>query len=150
MCHRLKHNPRQPRGQVLIYPSLGGELFDLKSYSCNADAPLLSSADARFYRKARCGAGEIPLHDAKFYPLSAQDFSCLPRTIVFSADVDPLRDDTALYVEQINTAGGEAQQVNEMGLVHDYIRARHVNKKACASFSRIGEAIKSLYQTPVK
>ncbi|MCP3690008.1 MAG: alpha/beta hydrolase, partial [Gammaproteobacteria bacterium] len=112
-----------------------------------AHAPLLCSEDIWFYRKARCGEGEIDLHDPEFYPLSAQDFAGLPRTIVFSADIDPLRDDAALYVEQINKAGGEARQVNEEGLVHDYIRARHVSKKARASFSRIGEAIKALTQS---
>ncbi|MCP3689906.1 MAG: alpha/beta hydrolase, partial [Gammaproteobacteria bacterium] len=82
LSHRLKHNPQKPQGQVLIYPSLGGELFDLKSYADNAHAPLLCSEDIWFYRKARCGEGEIDLHDPEFYPLSAQDFAGLPRTIV--------------------------------------------------------------------
>ncbi len=144
LCHRLKNNPQKPQGQVLIYPSLGGELFDLKSYIDNAHAPLLCNDDIGFYRKARCGEGEIPVRDPEFYPLSAQDFGGLPRTIAFSADIDPLRDDARFYVEQISTAGGEAKQVNEEGLVHDYIRARHMSKKARDSFRRIGEAIKAL------
>ncbi|MCP4186596.1 MAG: alpha/beta hydrolase [Gammaproteobacteria bacterium] len=143
LCHRLKHGPQKPAGQVLIYPSLGGDHFELESYRSNAHAPLLSSEDIQFYREARCGDQEMPLNDPEFYPLSAEGFDGLPRTVAFSADVDPLRDDAALYVEQINRAGGEAELVNEMGLVHDYIRARHVSKKAGDSFRRIGEAIKN-------
>ncbi len=83
----------------------------------------------------------LPLDDPEFYPLVAKDFYGLPRTIAFSADVDPLRDDSAFYVEQVNSAGGNATVYNEAGLVHDYLRARHGSKKAADSFRRIGEAI---------
>ncbi len=144
LCHRLKHYRQLPAGQVLIYPGLGGELFELESYRINAQAPLLSSNDVLFYRKARCREGTLPLQDPEFYPLAARDFSGLPRTIAFSADFDPLRDDAAFYVEQINRAGGNATVYNEAGLVHDYLRARHISKKAAASFRRIGEAIKEI------
>lgn len=142
MCHRLKGSDYLPQGQVLVYPSLGGEQFDLESYRSNANVPLLSTKDVLFYRRARCRNGVLPLHDPEFYPLSATDFSGLPRTIVFSADIDPLRDDSILYVDQINRAGGKSTLYNEPGLVHDYLRARHTSSKASASFRRIGEAIK--------
>ncbi len=144
LCHRLRASGQLPMGQVLIYPSLGGELFDLDSYRINANAPLLSTDDIHFYRKARCGDKSLPLDDPEFYPLAAKDFRGLPSTIAFSADVDPLRDDAAFYVEQINRAGGNATVYNEAGLVHDYLRARHTSKKAADSFRRIGEAIKAI------
>lgn len=142
LCHRLKASSRLPVGQVLIYPGLGGDLFDLDSYRVNAHAPLLSTDDIQFYRKARCRDESLPLDDPEFYPLAAKDFSGLPRTIAFSADIDPLRDDAAFYVEQINRSGGNATVYNEVGLIHDYLRARHTSKKAADSFRRIGEAIK--------
>lgn len=144
LCHRLKGSDQLPHGQVLVYPSLGGDQFDLESYRSNANAPLLSTEDVLFYRKVRCLDGVLPLDDPEFYPLSAADFSGLPKTIAFSADIDPLRDDSALYVDQINKAGGEATLCNEPGLVHDYLRARHSSSKASDSFRRIGEAIKVL------
>lgn len=142
LCHRLKASSQLPVGQVLIYPGLGGDLFDLDSYRVNAHAPLLSTDDIHFYRKARCRDESLPLDDPEFYPLAAKDFSGLPRTIAFSADIDPLRDDAAFYVEQINRSGGNATVYNEVGLIHDYLRARHTSKKAADSFRRIGEAIK--------
>lgn len=144
LCHRLKSSGQLPVGQVLIYPGLGGDLFDLKSYKDNANAPLLSTENIMFYRKVRCREETLPLDDPEFYPLSANDFSGLPRTIALSADIDPLRDDAAFYVEQINKAGGDATAYNEAGLIHDYLRARHTSKKAADSFRRIGEAIKSI------
>jgi len=131
LCHRLKTSAQAPSGQVLIYATLGGDLFDLKSYSANANAPLLSSEDIRFYRTIR-------------YPLLAKDFSGLPPTHAFSADVDPLRDDSALYVEKLKAAEVDAVWHNESGLVHDYLRARHTSRKAADSFQRIIETIKIL------
>lgn len=146
LCHRLKQSGQLPIGQLLIYPGLGGDLFDLESYRVNANAPLLSTEDVLFYRKARCHEKTLPLEDPEFYPLAAKDFSGLPKTIAFSADIDPLRDDAAFYVEQINMTGGNATVYNEAGLVHDYLRARHTSQKAADSFRRIAEAISGIGQ----
>ncbi len=35
LCHRLRNTTHRPQGQVLIYPSLGGDQFDLESYKTN-------------------------------------------------------------------------------------------------------------------
>ncbi len=144
LCHRLSSCAHKPAGQVLIYPSLGGDCFDLDSYRVNANAPLLSSEDIRFYRAARCADDEMPVNDAEFYPLLANDFSMTPPTIAFSADVDPLRDDARFYVNKLHAAGRSAEWINESGLVHDYLRARHVSDIAGAAFTRICDAIKTL------
>ncbi|MCP4432936.1 MAG: alpha/beta hydrolase [Gammaproteobacteria bacterium] len=141
LCHRLKNSSQLPLAQVLIYPGLGGDLFNLESYQVNAQAPLLTTDDIHFYRKSRCLKDPLPLDDAEFYPLAARDFGGLPATVAFSADIDPLRDDASFYVEQINKAGGNAKVYNEAGLIHDYLRARHTSQKAADSFRRIGEAI---------
>jgi acetyl esterase len=144
LCHRLKSETQQPAGQVLIYPGLGGDSFDLDSYRVNAQAPLLSTADIHFYRDVRGTDTGLALSDPEFYPLLADDFKDTPATIAFSADVDPLRDDAGLYVENLQSAGVEARWINEPGLVHDYLRARHVSAVAGAAFVRICEAIKTL------
>jgi acetyl esterase len=144
LCHRLRASRHKPAGQVLIYPALGGDCFDLASYRVYANAPLLSTEDILFYRGVRCATDELPTKDAEFYPLLADDFSAIPATIAFSADVDPLRDDARLYVEKLQAANVSAQWINEVGLVHDYLRARQVSAVAGAAFSRICEAIKTL------
>jgi len=144
MCHRLKTSAQKPSAQVLIYPALGGELFDLESYTTNANAPLLTTDDIRFYQDVRCKNGGTPVEDAEFYPLVAENFSGLPSTVAFSADIDPLRDDSCLYVEKLREAGVQAVWHNETGLTHDYLRARHSSQKAADSFSRICASIKAL------
>ena len=144
LAHRRQPGPRRPAGQVLIYPSLGGDLFDLESYRKNANAPLLSAADIRFYRGTRCAGDELPLDDAEFYPLVASRFAGCPPTIAISADVDPLRDDARLYVEKLQNEGVSAKWINEPGLVHDYLRARHVSARGAAAFTQICSAIREL------
>jgi acetyl esterase len=147
LCQRLKASANMPAGQVLIYPTLGGELLDLESYTSNANAPLLSSEDIHFYQTIRCNKGKLPKHDAEFYPLLAKDFSGLPPTRAFSADIDPLRDDSRLYVEKLRAAGVDAVWYNGPGLVHDYLRARHTSGKAAHGFKSIIEAIEALADT---
>lgn len=148
LCHRLKDSHSKPGGQVLIYPTLGGDLFDLESHRVNAAVPLLSTTDIRFYREIRSAGNEPPTNDPEFYPLCAERFDSIPDTIAFSADVDPLRDDAQLYVEKLRAAGGQAQWTNEPGLVHDYLRARHVSVTAAAAFERICAAITTLADNP--
>ncbi len=72
----------------------------------------------------------------------------MPPTVAFSADIDPLRDDSRLYVEKLSEAGVHAIWHNEPGLTHDYLRARHTSSKAADSFGRICAAIKELAETP--
>ncbi|MDJ0779074.1 MAG: alpha/beta hydrolase [Gammaproteobacteria bacterium] len=142
--HRLRQAAARPAGQVLIYPSLGGDCFDLASYRDNAEAPLLTTADIRFYRGVRCKDGIIPAGDAEYYPLVAADFGGLPPTVAQSADIDPLRDDADLYVQKLSAAGIAAEWINEPGLTHDYLRARHMSRRAGEAFTRVCEAITRL------
>ncbi|MFK7862572.1 MAG: alpha/beta hydrolase fold domain-containing protein, partial [Granulosicoccus sp.] len=72
------------------------------------------------------------------------DFSCLPPTVVFSAECDPLNDDGQQYCDFLQQAGGSAHWINEQGLVHGYLRARHSVQRATKSFDRIVHAIDSL------
>ncbi len=144
LAYRLKSSPQQVLGQVLIYPSLGGDQLELDSYRDNAEAPLLSTTDISFYRGSRCADDVLPLDDPEFYPLAAGDFRGIAPTIAFSADIDPLRDDARVYVERLQDAGVAARWINEPGLVHDYLRARHVSRVASAAFTRICDAISEL------
>lgn len=132
-------------GQVLIYPGLGGDASK-GSYVEHAHAPLLTREEILFYEKVRCG-GEAPQDDPTFAPLHDTDFSELPPTVVVTADCDPLRDDGAIYCEQITAAGGQAHWINEPGLVHGYLRARTSVKRAADSFERISVAVEALGQS---
>lgn len=129
---------RQPLGQVLIYPGLGGDR-SAPSYTDNAEAPLLRRSDLDGYRAALHGDG--PVADIRARPLAAPDLSGLAPAFVVSADVDPLRDDAPAYVARLRAAGIVADWRNEPELPHGYLRARRGSDRARRSFQAILSAI---------
>ena len=137
-CHALRGNP-QIKGQVLIYPGLGGDL-DAGSYLTHAQAPMLTRDDVLFYKDIR-HTGPAPEGDPTVSPLQDTDFTGLPPTLAIAAECDPLADDAPAYARKITQAGGRAQAITETGLVHGYLRARHSVPRATASFERITATI---------
>jgi acetyl esterase len=124
VTHHVRRHERAPVGQVLVYPGLGGET-DQGSYLTHAHAPMLTTRDTLYYAEIR-GGGLDWSADSRFAPLNDPDFSGLPNTVVISAECDPLSDDGRNYCEKINATGGKALWNNEPGLVHGYLRARHI------------------------
>ncbi len=81
-----------------------------------------------------------------FYPLLLDDFSGLPTCCAISADIDPLCDDADAYAQKLQQAGGKAGRINEPGLVHGYLRARHCSDKTKRSFERICQGLVDVAQ----
>ncbi len=132
-----------PVGQLLIYPGLGGEQLDLPSYVENAHAVHLATADVHYYWRQRAG-GDPPLADPTFAPLAATDLAGVCPCLAISADIDPLRDDAEAWCQRLRQHGVAAVAINEPGLVHGYLRARHMSRRAAASFQRITDGISRL------
>ncbi|WP_137111148.1 alpha/beta hydrolase [Rhodobacter sp. SY28-1] len=142
-CHALRGNP-QIKGQILIYPGLGGDLTQ-GSYLTYAHAPMLTRDDVLFYKDIRHD-GPAPDADPTVSPLQDTDFTGLPPTLAIAAECDPLADDAPAYAGEIRKAGGRAQSITEPGLVHGYLRARHSVPRATASFQRITDTITAFAQ----
>lgn len=140
VSHAVRGNGRQPAGQVLIYPGLGGRP-DRGSYVAHAEAPMLTMKDLVFYRDVRTGGQAMT--GPSYAPLSDTDFSGLPPTLIVTAECDPLSSDGEAYRDRILAAGGKAEWVEEKGLVHGYLRARHSVARARASFDRIVAALRA-------
>jgi acetyl esterase len=143
VAHHARGTGLAIAGQVLIYPSLGGDM-SRGSYVTHADAPQLSTRDMAFYQKIRTGGLAIAKGDPRFAPLRDRDFSGLPATVIFTAECDPLSSDGEAYRDVLLDAGGNAIWIEEAGLVHGYLRARTMASKAGASFDRIVAALKAL------
>ncbi|WP_309083949.1 alpha/beta hydrolase [Chelativorans sp.] len=141
LARQSRGHPRAPVGQVLIYPYLGGDM-ETGSYVAHADAPMLTTRDLRTYVATWTGGADVAA-DLRFMPLADDDFSGLPPTVIFSAECDPLSSDGKIYCERVRAAGGLAYQWEEHGLIHGYLRGRHMVDRARASFARIIHAIKA-------
>ena len=137
-CHALRGHP-MIKGQVLIYPGLGGDL-SAGSYLTHANAPMLTRDDVLFYKDIR-HVGPAPVGDPTVSPLQDTNFTGLPPTLAIAAECDPMADDAPTYAARITAAGGRAQAITEPGLVHGYLRARHSVPRARESFARITRTI---------
>jgi acetyl esterase len=130
------------RGQVLIYPGLGGGP-DQPGLTRHAHAPLLSAADILDYQALRAGPASAAA-DPTALPLRAARFEGLPPTAIFAAECDPLVSDAALYAARLAEAGVPVALTVEPGLVHGYLRARHSTAAGRAAFGRIAAALAGL------
>jgi acetyl esterase len=144
VSHATRGHKRRPSGQVLIYPGLGGDPHK-GSYIEHADAPMLTIHDLCFYDGVRAGGADVTA-DITFKPLADADYANLPPTVIVSAECDPLSSDGQSYCERVQADGGRCVWFNETGLVHGFLRARHMVGRARTSFSRIVEAAKVLGQ----
>ncbi len=142
VAHAARDTSRPADGQLLIYPGLGGDA-SAGSYVEHAEAPMLTTADVLYYDRVRTGDA-TPAADPTRDPLSDGDFSRLPPTVVVTAQCDPLSSDGEAYRDRILAAGGKAVWIEEPGLVHGYLRARHSVGRARASFDRIVRALAAL------
>lgn len=150
LCAALAHATRSDpelaphiMGQVLIYGAFGGDV-NAGSYIEHAQAPMLTRDEILFYMDIR-GSGRAD-RDPTYAPLKDSDFSHLPPTVLISADCDPVRDDSRDYRDRVQAADGRAHWINEPGLVHGYLRARHSAGRARDSFERISVAVEALGQ----
>lgn len=144
VAHHARGRLKGVLGQVLIYPGLGGDMSS-GSYVEHAQAPMLTRDECLYYQNLRCDE-PLPQGDPTFAPLQDGDFSNLPPTVLVTADCDPVRDDSRNYRDKIQKAGGKVHWINEPGLVHGYLRARHSGHRARDSFERISAAIEALGQ----
>jgi acetyl esterase len=142
VAHNARGHAQAPVGQVLIYPSLGGDMTK-GSYITHAEAPLLTTSDLQFYAHVRAGGADSS-NDPRYTPLVASDFADLPPTVIVTAECDPLSSDGETYRDRIVEAGGRAHWQEEQGLVHGYLRARHMSGRAGRSFARMVEAVAAL------
>ncbi len=145
VAHRARGRTDRVLGQVLIYGAFGGDV-NAGSYIEHAEAPMLTRDEILYYQRIRCEGGVLPEGDPTLAPLHDSDFSDLPPTVLVTADCDPVRDDSRDYRDRILAAGGKAHWINEKGLVHGYLRARHSVQRARDSFERISVAIEALGQ----
>ncbi|SFH92777.1 alpha/beta hydrolase [Albimonas pacifica] len=142
VVHASRGREGAPVGQVLIYPSLGGDPTR-GSFVLHADAPLLSRADRAFYASQR-DMSLVPDDDPRAWPLRDPDVSGLPMTVCINAQCDPLADDGKAYRDRILAVGGRAFSVEEPGLTHGFLRARHASRQAGLAFDRIVESLRAL------
>ncbi|MFK3974472.1 alpha/beta hydrolase [Pseudomonas sp. NPDC087358] len=146
VCLALREaGERQPVGQALVYPGLGGA-DDLPSRSECFDAPLLSTADLGFYEQLYVQQGE---QSPYAMPLNATDFRRLAPAFIAVAQFDPLRDDGVSYERALREAGVATEFEPGLGLVHGGLRGKGLVPEVDAVYRRLVAALLGFLRGPL-
>jgi acetyl esterase len=105
--------------QALIYPGTDATMSQ-PSIGQHADAPVLSRPKIEAFLAHYRGPDGLATQDPLLSPLWAADHSGLPPALVQTADLDPLRDEGALYATRLSDAGVPVRLTNYLGAPHGF------------------------------
>ena len=132
VSNKVRNVAIRPDAQVLIYPDLAGQINGPNKRRF-WDAPLLNQDEIGFYHKCAGLPPEKGLHDL----IRNFDNDNMPKTLLVSAEIDPLAEDCQAYIESLKKHGCDITFLEGLGLPHGFLRARHLSRKARRVFDEI-------------
>ena len=123
-----------PKRQILIYPALNNCYTEDSPYPSvkeNGTDYLLTAVKMEDYLKLYESSPK-DRQDPYFAPLMEKDYSGLPRTLILTAQLDPLRDEGEEYARRLQAAGNQVELHRIEGAMHGFfalgIRFYHVQE----------------------
>ncbi len=127
---------------MLIYPWLDAP-GEHESFKTHADAPILTAEAVQDFEALRLSGQPRP-KTPDYFPLMGDDFNTLPPSYISIAECDPLSDEGTLYNTLHMFSGGESVLMEEAGLMHGHLHARHHSARAMEAFEHICEGLQNL------
>lgn len=112
-----------PSRQILIYPSTAGDHSETSPYPSiheNGTDFLLTTKRINDYMELYTSS-EQDLLNPYLAPLLAKDLSNQPKTLIITAQYDPLRDEGEAYGERLREAGNEVEVYRMKDALHGFI-----------------------------
>lgn len=130
--------------QVLLYPAthMAG---DYASRTDNGEGYFLDTATMLWFAAHYLGE-EADLEDIRHSPLLG-DLAGTPRTLVVTAEYDPLRDEGEEYADRLEKAGVPVERVRYDGLVHGFIDMGVMSPAAGAALDDVVARVKTLLRS---
>ena len=109
------------RFQLLVYPATDAR-GRTASYEQLAEGFGLTREGMRWFLEHYLSGGEGAPNDARVSPLLAEDaaFAASPRTLVITAELDPLRDEGEAYADRLRAAGVAVETTRYDGMIHGF------------------------------
>lgn len=111
-----------PRSQVLIYPAVNNDFSNKSPFASVTE----NGKDYILTQKKLCDYMELykssdeDLHNPYFAPLLAEDLSKQPRTLILTAELDPLRDEGEAYGKKLKAFGNEVKVYRIPNVLHGF------------------------------
>jgi acetyl esterase len=107
-----------PRLVLLVYPVTDHE-FESPSMREDSTGGFLETHEMRWFYRHYCSDAD-EADDWRVSPMRAPDLGGLPRTLVVTAEHDPLRDQGEAFARRLAECGVEARCVRGTGLFHGF------------------------------
>lgn len=130
-----------PAAQVLVYPAVDNG-FARRSWTEFADAPLLSTADARWCYESYMGSALVG--DVGAAPMRAESLRGLPPALVITAEVDPIRDDAEAYARRLAEDGVAVTAVRYDGVFHGFFPEVGVFEQSGAAIDEVARFLRGI------
>lgn len=111
-----------PKKQILIYPALYNDYTEnspFLSVKENGSDYLLTAGKMQDYITLYA-KNEEDKHSPYFAPFLAKDLSNQPKTLILTAEFDPLRDEGEAYAKRLMEAGNEVEMHRVKDALHGY------------------------------
>lgn len=129
--------------QVLICPVL--DYGRTTSWHAPAPGYLLDQATLEHDLRHYLPSGADPA-DPRVSPLRSPRLAGLPRTLIHTAEFDPLRDEGRELFERLSNAGGKVSYTCHAGMIHLFYALGSVAPAAHAAFRQIGAEIRTAFE----
>ena len=133
VCLMTRDRNGPPITAQVVHTACLTDVLDSPSYYEHAGSPGLNGPSMDEYWNNYLG-DRRPSTEDYATPLKAKDLSGLPPALVHVAEIDPLADDGRRYVKRLDEAGVAAELRVAEGMIHGFLRARHIGPASAAEF----------------
>jgi acetyl esterase len=130
--------------QVLIYPMLDATAGS-PSYEEFATGYEFTREKSLWYFDQYLSP-EVDRRDLRVSPLFEQDLAGLPKTLVVTAECDPLRDEGETYAENLHRAGVDVDLRRYAGMIHGFFQMTAVLEAARILHEELGRWLKAQFR----
>jgi acetyl esterase len=132
--------------QVLLYPALDASMSSPSFRELHRGYLLEADQMAWFWRQY-LGDGPTPPHEWAS-PLQASSLIGLPRAVIVTAELDPLRDEGESYAERLRESGVEVSLERYEGQIHGFIGFHRAITDGEAALDAIAAQIREHVDAP--
>lgn len=122
-------------GQFLAYPVTDAAMDTVSYREIGARNWLLSANDMRWFWDHYCPVG-VDRSDPLVAPLRVKDAGGLPPTLLYVAELDPLRDEGLAFADRLVDAGVPVEMRRDSAMLHGYLSAAGAVPSAAAALAR--------------
>ncbi len=143
-----------PAAQILLYPAVyynHSENSPFPSVRENGTGYILTASRIEEYISMYKSC-DRDLHDPYFSPLAATDLSRQPRTLILTAEYDPLRDEGEMYGQELEKSGNQVKVVRFSDALHGFLSLPPVFPQVRLAYAYINRFLRGAcgtFRTPL-